>query len=105
MANIVPPQETPIQLRIMRRAKTRRCSQLCLAFCVIAVGVLIARLEFGDRLPIWAPLIGVACVGLAVVAALGAVAYRFVETPEEVTVTSTFRWPRHGEVLWLKRKE
>jgi hypothetical protein len=51
-------------------------------------------------------VIGFSAVGLAFLAAIGAVVYRFIERPREVTVVrGPFGWPREPPVIHLNRKE
>jgi hypothetical protein len=74
MSAIVPP--TPKERQVMRRVKAYRCFMWCIALCLFAVLAFI----------VGAQLVGFASVGVAVIAAIGAVIYRFIETPQRVTV-------------------
>jgi hypothetical protein len=89
---------------VFRRVKAHRCSQLCVAFCLLAVASFIARVRLEPSLSIWAQLIGFGACGLAVVAAIGAVVYRVVEAPREVTLRSPSSW-WEPPVIHLKRKD
>jgi hypothetical protein len=90
MSAIVPP--TPEERQVMRRVKAYRCSIGCIACCVFAVIAFIAS----------AQLVGLATVAMAVIAAVGAVIYRFIETPQRVTVRDHVEGP---PLIHLKRKD
>src|SRR5215469_9888241 len=95
MANIVPPQPEVIQLRITRRVMAHRCSLCCLSCGVLAVVSFEARLQ----------LLGIASAALAVVAAIAALIYRIVETPQEVIVQRNADRSCYPHVLWFMSKE
>ena len=101
---IVPPSSRDRERRVLRRVKSHRCSQACVAFCLLAAAAFMARVQLEPRLSIWAQLIGFGACGLAVIAAIGAVVYRVIETPREVTLRSpSSRW-WEPPVIHLKRK-
>jgi len=102
---IVPPGRTPIERRIMRRPKAYRCAQWCIAFCFLAVAAFVFRSQVGASLSILVQFVGFASGGLALVAAVGAVVYRIVETPQEVIVRGSSDWPRDPPVIHLDRED
>jgi hypothetical protein len=105
VAAIVPPQSRRIERKIMRRVKSFRCSQWCVALALFAVAAFIARSQVGASLSNWAQWVGLAAGGLALVAAIGAVVYRMVEKPQEVTVRGPWDWPPDPPVIHLGRKD
>jgi hypothetical protein len=99
---IVPP--SPRERRVFRRVRAYRCLRACVAFCLLGAAAFIARAHLEPSLLRWAQLIGFTACGLAVVAALGAVVYRVVEAPREVTLRGpSSRW-WEPPVIHLKRK-
>ena len=93
MSAIVPP--TPKERQVMRRGKLYRCSKWCIAFCLFAVVAFIAG----------AQLVGFAAVGAAVIAAIGAVIYRFIEAPQRVTVRDHFHRSKEPPLIHFKGKD
>ena len=92
MAQIVPPRQTAIERRVLRRVKAYRCAKCCLAFCLFAAAALI----------VGAQLVGLVSVGLAFASGVAALVYRKTEAPQEVTVR---KWPRREPpVIHLHRK-
>jgi hypothetical protein len=78
--SIVPPKPRVVELRVMRRLKTRRALQTCLGAAALA---LVAGLS-SPRNSYAALLIVLA--GVAVVGGVSAVVLWFVEQPCEVVV-------------------
>jgi len=76
----------------MRRVKAYRCSMWCVALCLFAMLAFIAG----------AQSVGFATVGVAVIAATGAVIYRFIEAPQKVTVRNHIEEP---PLIHLKDKD
>jgi hypothetical protein len=100
---IVPP--SPTERRVLRRVKSYRCFQACVALCLLAAAAFVARVHLEPNLSIWAQLIGFGACGVAVVAAIGAAVYRVVETPREVTLRSPPSEWWDPPVIHLKRKD
>ena len=94
MTAIVPPRQIPEERRIMRRVKARRCFKWFVVFCLFASSAVIAQ----------ASLLGLAAMGAAVVAGIGAVVYRLIETPQEATVPKYFHARKEPPVVHLGRK-
>ena len=67
----------------MRRVKAYRFSMWCIAFCLFAVVGFVPG----------AQLVGLVAVGVAVIAAIGAVIYRCIEAPQRITVRDRFGEP------------
>ena len=105
MAAIVPPRRRRIERRLMRRVKAFRCAKWCVALALLAAAAFIARSQVGAGLSIWAQRVGFAAGGLALVAAIGAVVYRMVEKPQEVTVRGPWDWPPDPPVIHLHRED
>jgi hypothetical protein len=102
---IVPPRPTPIERKVLRRVKAYRCAQGCVAFSLLTVLSFVARSQVGPSLSTWVQVVGVVAGALALLAAIGAVVYRLVETPREVMVVrGPFDWPQDPPVIHLKRK-
>jgi hypothetical protein len=105
MTAIVPPRPTPIERKVLRRVNAYRCAQACVALSLLTVLSFMARSQVDPRLSTWAQVVGVAAGALALLAAIGAVVYRLVETPREVTVVrGPFDWPPKPPVIHLHRK-
>ncbi len=104
-ATIVPPRRRRIERKIMRRVKAFRCAKWCVALTLLASAALMVRSEVDASLSIWVQLVGFAACGLALVATIGAVFYRMVETPQEVTVRGPWDWPPDPPVIHLDRKD
>jgi hypothetical protein len=103
---IVPPRQTGIERKVLRRVKAYRCAQGCIVLAVLAAAAFAMRSQTNASLWTWLHVIGVSAVGLALLAAIGSVVYRLVETPQEVTVVrGPFDWPRNPPVIHLDRKE
>jgi hypothetical protein len=103
---IVPPRPPPIDRKVLRRVKAHRCAQACVALSLLAVVSLAARFQVDTRLSIWALVVGVVAASLALAAAIGAVVYRLIETPREVTVMrGPFDWPQDPPVIHLNGKD
>ena len=105
MAAIVPPRRRRIERKLMRRVKAFRCAKWCVALALLAAAAFIARSQVGAGLSIWAQRVGFAAGVLAFVAAIGAVVYRMVEKPQEVTVRGPWDWPPVPPVIHLGRKD
>jgi hypothetical protein len=105
VAAIVLPRRRRIERKIMRRVKAFRCSQWCVALALLTAAAFVARSQVGASLSIWAQWVGFAASGLALIAAIGAVVYRMVETPQQVTVRSPWEWPPDPPVIHLGRKD
>ena len=90
---------------MLRRVKSYRCSRACVALCLLAAAAFVARAHLEPSLSTWAQLIGFGAYGLALVAAIGAVVYRVVETPREVTLRSPASSWWEPPVIHLKRKD
>jgi hypothetical protein len=99
--SIVPP--APKMRRITRRVKAYRCSVSCMVFGSVAIVALIALDNVRPGLSIWAQLLGFCAAGLAVVAGIGAVVYRFVEAPQEITIPVHPAWDQ-GRPPWIHPK-
>ena len=90
MGAIVPP--TPRQRQVTRRVKAYRSFIGCIACGLLAAIAFIAG----------APLLGSAAVVLTIIAAIGAVIYRFTEAPQRVTVRDHVQEP---PLIHLKDKD
>ena len=82
-AVVPPPTKTR---RIVRRVKRYRCTVACIVLGLLALVFLIALDSVKPGFLLWVRLIGLGAGGLAVVAGIGAVVYRFLEAPREITV-------------------
>jgi hypothetical protein len=101
MAAIIPPRQTPNERRVMRRVKAFHCARWCGAFVLLAVAAFTVRFQLGAGHSIWVLRIGLLSGGLAAAAAIAAVAYRIVEKPREVTVSSFPRRPWKPPVIYI----
>jgi hypothetical protein len=77
---IVPREARVVELRVMRRLKTRRALQICIG---AAASTLVAAFLLPSDL--YAVLL-VALAGMAFVSGMAAVVLRFVEKPREVVL-------------------
>lgn len=105
MTAIVPPQGRRVERKILRPVKAFRCAKWCAAFSLLVVAAFAVRVQVDGSLAIWCQLVGYATCGLAALAATGAVVYRIVETPQQVTVRGPWDWPPDPPVIHLRRKE
>ena len=105
MTAIVPPQGRRTERKVLRRVKAFRYSKWCVAFSVLAVAAFAVRVQLDASLAIWLQLVGYASCGLALVAAIGAVVYRIIETPRWVTVRGAWDWPPDPPVIHLRRED
>jgi len=94
MSAILPPPQTLQERRILRRVKAYRCRKWFIVFSVFALTAFIAR----------AQLLGLAAIGLAAVAAIGAVVYRLIEDPQEVTLRDHSHARKEPPVIHVNRK-
>jgi hypothetical protein len=102
---IVPPRRTRRTRKILRRLKAYRCAQGCVAFSLFAIAAFILRVQVNASLSTWLVLVGFASCLLASVAAIGAVAFRAIETPREVMVRDPRDWFEDPPVIHLRRED
>jgi hypothetical protein len=82
--SIVPPKPRTAELRVMRRPKTRRALQVCVAAEAAAL-VASPVSPFNSRALI------IVLVGVAFVSGVSALVLRFVEQPREIVVRKVQR--------------
>ena len=104
MVAIVPPNHTITNRKILRRPKAYRLSWCSVAFASLAITSLMVRFKLTGSLSIWVQWFAFASCGLALVASIGAVIFRIVETPREGSVADRWYWPRKNPpVIYVDR--
>lgn len=88
--------------KVIRRVKAYRCYQGCLLCCLLALLVFGLGIEVKPFLSIWVQLIGYVAIVVAAVAAVGAVVYRAIEAPQEVTVLERSKARKEPPLIHLK---
>lgn len=102
-AVVPPPPRTPKVRKVIRRVKAYRCYQGCLACCLLALFAFGLGTEVKPFLSIWVHLVGYVASVVAVVSAIGAVVYRAIEAPQEVTVLERSRQRKEPPLIHFKR--
>jgi hypothetical protein len=97
MVALVPPQH-----RVLFRAKALKCASACVLFALLAALALGVLFHVGADLAIWVLWVGMACAGVALLTAIGTVACRIFETPQEVSVPD---YRKGLSVIHLNRKD
>ena len=105
MSAIVPPQGGRIERKVLRRVKAFRCSKWCVAFILLSAAALTVRAQVDASLSIWLQLVGFSSCGLALIPGIGAVVYRIIETPQQITVRGPWDWPPDPPVIYLSRRD
>ena len=105
MTAIVPPRGGRIERKVSRRVKAFRCSKWCVAFSVLALAAFTVRVQVEASLSTWLQLVSIGACGLALAAAVGAVIYRIIETPQWVTIRGPWDWPPDPPVMHISGKD